>query len=371
MESRFNIDCKIRDVTRLVVQVKELVLHQWFLMNHEPNPLTQMKELVLHQSEDERTESEKETTKSGKHDDDMSIDFDESDNEEDEHVDVETQRDEYVHDDEYVHEDDEYVHEEYEHVHNYVEEELNDAEIAKTIEGDKELTVTNKVEVEKTEEAKGDKEHVDDALIEFDQAKDASSQANQASALISVTQKGKPDLPPISSSLFVSSGFVIPKPTVLTPILEVVIEAPVTTIPSLILVLPSISLIIQQSTPVPTPTITTEAPSFPTVFPESKALSALQLRVSELEKEVKEPKQVDHSTTLLASFRYEVPSAVNDYLGSNLGDALQKVLQKHTANLIQQYSLKQLIDPMQKESQKSGFEICKIKLEHAEKQQKS
>ncbi|GKD97791.1 hypothetical protein Tco_1381688 [Tanacetum coccineum] len=222
MESRFNIDCKLRDVTRLVVQVKELVLHQ---------------------SEDERTKSEKETTKSGKHDDDMSIDFDESDNEEDEHVDVETQRDEYVHDDEYVHEDDEYVHEEYEHVHNYMEEELNDAEIAKT--------------------------------IEVDQAKDASSQANQASALISVTQKGKPDLPPLSSSLSVSSEFVIPKPIVLTPILEVVIEAPVTTIPSLILVLPSISLIIQQSTPVPTPTITTEALSFPTVFPESKALSAL------------------------------------------------------------------------------------------------
>nr|GEY28407.1 hypothetical protein [Tanacetum cinerariifolium] len=173
----------------------------------------------------------------------MSIDLDETNKEEDEHVDDETQRDEYVN------EDDVYVHEEEEHVHDYVEEDLNDAKIAKTIKGDKELTYPNKVEVGKVEEVKGDKEQVDNALARVDQAKDASTQDNQEAAFISVTQKGKPELPPTSSSLSVSSRF---------------------------------------------------------------------------EKDVKELKQVDHSSAILASVRSQVSTMVNEYLGSSLGDTLHK-----------------------------------------------
>nr|GEX05211.1 hypothetical protein [Tanacetum cinerariifolium] len=85
----------------------------------------------------------------------------------------------------------------------------------------------------------------------------------------------------------------------------------------------------------------------------------LDLRVSDLEKEVKELKQVNLSTTLLASTRSEVPSVVNENLGSSLGDALQFELQKHTKELRQEYS------------QKSTSEIQNFKMEHAEKQQKS
>nr|GEV44689.1 retrovirus-related Pol polyprotein from transposon TNT 1-94 [Tanacetum cinerariifolium] len=135
---------------------------------------------VILTSEDERTKFEKETTESGKNDDDMSIDLDETNDEEDEHVDDETQRDEYVHKDEYI---------------------------AKTIEGDKELTDPNKANAEKTEEGKGDEEQVDNTLVRVDQAKEASTQDNQATALISVTQKGKSELPPTIFSLSVSSGF--------------------------------------------------------------------------------------------------------------------------------------------------------------------
>nr|GEY37261.1 hypothetical protein [Tanacetum cinerariifolium] len=91
-------------------------------------------------------------------DHDISIDLDETDDKEDEHVDDENQRDKYGHEDEYVYEDDEYVHEEDEHVHDYVEEELNDREIAKTVKGDKESTDLNKAEVGKIKEAKDDKE---------------------------------------------------------------------------------------------------------------------------------------------------------------------------------------------------------------------
>ncbi|GKD09116.1 hypothetical protein Tco_1188801 [Tanacetum coccineum] len=237
--------------------------------------------------EDERTESKKETTKSGKNNDDMSIDLDETDDEEDEHVDDETQRDESG----------------------------------------------------KTKEAKGDKLQVDNALAKVDQAKDANTQDNQAATLISVTQKEKHELPPTSSSLSVSSGFgnqflalssdssltgtlkdnadakinsmpdiqiqhevpniqsssllivpvsVIPEPTVLTPIPEIVTEAPAITISPPILVLTSFTSTIQQSTPIPSPTTTTEAPSSTTVLPVSEALSAIHLRVFNLEKEVKE-----------------------------------------------------------------------------------
>ncbi|GKC90672.1 hypothetical protein Tco_1151321 [Tanacetum coccineum] len=145
-----------------------------------------------------------------------------------------TTENEYGHKDEYVHEDDEYIHEEDEHMHDYVEEEFNDAEIAKTVKGDKgfstkpltacrlplqnapfcllpnipkELCDPNNSEVEKTEEAKGDGEQVDNTLARVDHTKDASTQDNQTATLISFTQKGKPDLLPTSSSLSVSSGF--------------------------------------------------------------------------------------------------------------------------------------------------------------------
>ncbi|GJY94209.1 hypothetical protein Tco_0510570 [Tanacetum coccineum] len=69
---------------------------------------------------------------------------------------------------------------------------------------------------------------------------------------------------------------------------------------------------------------TIKAPTSTSVNPESETLSALQLRVSDLEKEVKELKHADLSITLRASIRSEVPSAINEYLGSSVGDALQK-----------------------------------------------
>ncbi|GJW15569.1 hypothetical protein Tco_0019702 [Tanacetum coccineum] len=248
---------------------------------------------VILTSEDERTESEKETTKSGKNDDDMSSDLDESDNKEAKPVDDETQRDEY------------------------------------------------------TEEAKGDEEQVDNTLARGDQAKDASTQANQASAPISVTQKEKPGLPPTSSSLSVSSEFgnqflahsfdisltgtfkdntnteinsmldiqiqhevpnvqsssllsvpviVIPEPTVLTPIPENVTKALATTIPPLTPIPMSITSMIKQSTPIPTPTTTTKAQTFTTAFPGDEALFVVLLR--EPRKSVTEIRKIkmEHAT---------------------------------------------------------------------------
>ncbi|GKD67162.1 hypothetical protein Tco_1309270, partial [Tanacetum coccineum] len=66
-----------------------------------------------------------------------------------------------------------------------------------------------------------------------------------------------------------------------------------------------------------------------------------------LEKDVYELKNVNLSTEALATLKSQVPNVVDDYLGSKLGDALQKTLQKHS---------------------KSASEILKIKREQDEKQ---
>ncbi|GKC46831.1 hypothetical protein Tco_1064553 [Tanacetum coccineum] len=97
-----------------------------------------------------------------------------------------------------------------------------------------------------------------------------------------------------------------------------------------------------QKTKVPLPTTTST-----TADPDSKTLVALQLRVTDLEKDVKELKDVDNSTKVISTIKYEVPNAVKEYLGSSLDDALHK-----------QYA-----------PQKSIKDIREIKMEHARKQQ--
>ncbi|GJZ85092.1 hypothetical protein Tco_0650431 [Tanacetum coccineum] len=65
---------------------------------------------------------------------------------------------------------------------------------------------------------------------------------------------------------------------------------------------------------------------------------------------------------------------------SKIGDDFQKVLQRHTADLIQKYSVKPAPEPikiqtstidLEPESKKSASEIHKIKNEQAEKQKMS
>ncbi|GJY17603.1 hypothetical protein Tco_0389094 [Tanacetum coccineum] len=64
-----------------------------------------------------------------------------------------------------------------------------------------------------------------------------------------------------------------------------------------------------------------------------------ELRGARLEQEMSEVKKTDHSTDVLASIRSQVPMAVDNYLGIKLDDALLKVLERHTANIIEKYSV--------------------------------
>ncbi|GKC28375.1 hypothetical protein Tco_1035669, partial [Tanacetum coccineum] len=96
---------------------------------------------------------------------------------------------------------------------------------------------------------------------------------------------------------------VISETITLPPIPEIPTETLVSTALSLPHVTPTISIVQQTTTPIPTPSIITEAPTITTVVPESDALTAIQLRVAKLEKDVSELKKIDHYAEALASLK--------------------------------------------------------------------
>ncbi|GKE51180.1 hypothetical protein Tco_1486336, partial [Tanacetum coccineum] len=88
---------------------------------------------------------------------------------------------------------------------------------------------------------------------------------------------------------------VISKHDVINPP-ETITTASTTTISSLMsLLFPDL----QQTTPIPTP-ITTKSTTSTTVVPNSKTLTALHQRIADLEKDVKELKEVDNSIKLIS-----------------------------------------------------------------------
>ncbi|GJX02409.1 hypothetical protein Tco_0186322, partial [Tanacetum coccineum] len=67
-------------------------------------------------------------------------------------------------------------------------------------------------------------------------------------------------------------------------------------------------------------------PTIITDVPESDALTVVQLRVAKLEKDLSKLKKINHSAEALASLKSQVPIVFENYLGSKIGDDLQKVL---------------------------------------------
>ncbi|GJS44118.1 hypothetical protein Tco_0569161 [Tanacetum coccineum] len=99
---------------------------------------------------------------------------------------------------------------------------------------------------------------------------------------------------------------------------------------------------------------------------------ALQLRVARLEQEMSEVKKTDHSADVLASIKSQVPTVVDKYLGTKLDDALLKILERHTADLIEKYSALPGPESIKnQESEKSPKEIIRIKREQGEEKQDS
>nr|GEX00143.1 hypothetical protein [Tanacetum cinerariifolium] len=176
--------------------------------------------------------------------------------------------------------------------------------------------------VEKVEEEKGDEEEK--------QANDDQDQKDQVDddvvgTLITMSQKEKLEVPQSSSSQSMSSNYII-------------LSSPTTTTTPTPLTTPLPTTLI--TTPPITPSLpATEVPD--ALIPPSEAFNDVLQRVSTLEKDVKELKQVDHSVVIVESIRSQVPLAVNDFLRSSLGYSLKKLLQKHTKELKQEFKEKE------------------------------
>ncbi|GJZ20152.1 hypothetical protein Tco_0556742 [Tanacetum coccineum] len=191
------------------------------------------------------------------------------------------------------------------------DEEMLNAEVEDSDKGDKEVTDAAKADAEKTSEVK------DDAK--------------------------KTELPLTSSSLFMSLGFgdqflklssdsslVSTSPSMLSVPVSVIFE-------------PTVLTPVQESPSIAT--ITTLSPPSVSTTPS--------LRVAKLEKDVSELKKIDLSAEALTALKTQVPSVVDNYLGSKVGDLPKN--QTPTVDLEQ-------------ESKKTPSKILKIKKEQAEKQ---
>ncbi|GJT15372.1 hypothetical protein Tco_0874078 [Tanacetum coccineum] len=108
------------------------------------------------------------------------------------------------------------------------------------------------------------------------------------------------------------------------------------------------------------------------VTSEITLIHRLQLRWQNWRKDMSEVKKTDHSTAVLASIKSQVPTVVDKYLGTKLDDALLRILERHTADLIEKYSVLPGPESIKnQESKKSPKEIIRIKREQGEKKQES
>ncbi|GKB35947.1 hypothetical protein Tco_0880889 [Tanacetum coccineum] len=270
----------------LEAEVKELVSQKGFQMSQHLSLLPQMKEPIPMKKKRIKDDT----------DDDKSINLEMTDDEET---------------------DDEFVHG-VEQVNNSEDEEMTNAEFEESGNGDEENTDVAKTDAGRTKEVKDDGKKV--------------------------------KLPLTSSSLSISLGFGY-QFLKLSSDTYLVITVKDTTYAEINSLFPhtstrnsfniTVTILPHQTTsPIPTPPITIESPTITTVVPKSGALTAIQLRVAKLEKDVSELKKIDLSVEALATLKSQVPNVVDEYIGSKLGDALQKTIQKHSANLIQKHYVK-------------------------------
>ncbi|GJV70203.1 hypothetical protein Tco_1485712 [Tanacetum coccineum] len=269
-------------------------------------------------------------------------------------------------------------------------------------EQESEYSEEDKLDNEEKDDKEGDVDDEDDEIesyeddiykykIRDEEVTDATkADAEKTSEVKDDAKKTK--LPPRSSSLSVSSGFgdqflklsfdsslvsTIKDTTdaEINSLLEVKIQSEVPHIqsPSMFKV-----LVFVISKPLVL-TLVQESPSIATVttLPPPSVSTTPHLRVAKLEKDLFELKKIDLSAKALATLKTQVPSVIDNYLGSKVGDVFKKELKKYTVDLIQKYSLQQIPElpkkqtstvDLEQESKKTPSKILKIKKEQAEKQ---
>nr|GEW99172.1 hypothetical protein [Tanacetum cinerariifolium] len=87
-----------------------------------------------------------------------------------------------------------------------------------------------------------------------------------------------------------------------------------------------------HSTPTPAPTTDPTTTSVPILL-DFSSLFGFDQRVSTLEKEISQFKQVDHSAQILASIKSQIPAIVDEHLTKRIRFATQTALQPYTAEL--------------------------------------
>nr|GEY69990.1 hypothetical protein [Tanacetum cinerariifolium] len=178
--------------------------------------------------------------------------------------------------------------------------------------GDQAMTDADKIVAETLEEEKGDEE---EEQANYDQAQEDQAKDDIVGTLVTMSQKEKPGVPRSRSNHSLSSNYAS-----LLDVLVSVIPPQITTITTPT-PLPTLPI---TSTTQPVTSLLPDTKTLDALVPQSKAFTAVLQRLSTLEKDVKDLKQVDHSTIIFKSIRSQVPPAVNEFLGSSLGDSLQK-----------------------------------------------
>ncbi|GJT30317.1 hypothetical protein Tco_0910592 [Tanacetum coccineum] len=230
----------------------------------------------------------------------------------------ETQDDEYIHTlDDYVPTDDETN----DKSDDVTEEEYG--RINEELYGDINVSLTD---VEPANKEKDDKEMIVAGHMNVNQ----EGAGNQVKDDAQATRKTEGPIPSSSISSDYAAKYlnfdnIPPVDTKVVSMLDINVQhevprtSPFLTIPSLLF--PHL----QQLTLIPTPT-TTEATTSTTAISESETLVALQLRITNLEKDIKELKTIDHSTSLLSTIKSKVLIA-SRVPGTSLDVALYKSTQ--------------------------------------------
>ncbi|GJS65950.1 hypothetical protein Tco_0680514 [Tanacetum coccineum] len=91
-------------------------------------------------------------------------------------------------------------------------------------------------------------------------------------------------------------------------------------------------LLLVHSTPTPKPTTEPSTTLIP-ALPDFYSLFGFDHRVSTLEKELSQVKQVDHSAQIFTSIRSQILAMMDDHLSTRIGFATQMVLQSYTSEI--------------------------------------
>ncbi|GJZ58634.1 hypothetical protein Tco_0614450 [Tanacetum coccineum] len=186
--------------------------------------------------------------------------------------------------------------------------------------GDHAMTDVDKIVVEKLEEEKDD---VEEEQANDDQAQEDQAEDDIVGTLVTMSQKEKPKVLRLSFSHSLSSNYgnqflnvssdtslvgIIKDhaDTEINSLLDVEIQQEIPPVLSAPLLDVLVSVI-----PPPTTTTTTPTP-LTTPLPIPPIVITTHNQVSTLEKDVKELKQVDHTTVFVKSIRYQVPPALNE-----------------------------------------------------------